>query len=602
MKYAIHPVAGRMPGHMNVLLAEANVPYPQLKEMDDINPEFDRCDVALVIGANDVTNPAARRPGSPVSGMPILDVDHAKSIVVIKRSMGRGYAGIDNELYTQPEDRDALRRREGRPGRADRGGQGALASMSDVVSGPDAARPTGAMYVGLGAAAAIIGAATAVGVWLFNQAFGLVHQVVFDDVGAAVAPLGAWTLVPLVALGGVAVAVVMQFLRPAPLVGMPHIIDRVEADARGLDHPNAAVWIGGSAVGIGFGLPVGADTPSAMIGAHLASAAAVRLGWPLAFVRALAVAGVAAGISSTFFAQLAAIVFALEVVLGGFGGIAFVVPILLAVGVAGLVTYELTGTPATYPVPLDVVHWDATLLIYLAAAVLAGLAAIAYVVLLARLKPLWARVPLVPMGRMVVAASLVGLVAIWLPEVMGTGTATMKQLFGGATIPLATLLALAIAETILTPSSLGAGFVGGVIGPAMLIGSTLGAAVGTVAIAIFPDAHLSPVVFAMLGTAAMLAGSFHAPVFGALMIFEMVGSYEMLVPLVLAAAIGYALARPFQPGSAYTTALHGRGIFLSAGDVPPRRTDIRHGRVAGQPVGTHRDAAASLGASTSGIP
>jgi H+-translocating NAD(P) transhydrogenase subunit beta len=100
VSYAIHPVAGRMPGHMNVLLAEANVPYPLLKEMDEINPEFARTDVALVIGANDVTNPAARRPGTAISGMPILDVDQAKSIIVIKRSMGHGYAGIDNELYT----------------------------------------------------------------------------------------------------------------------------------------------------------------------------------------------------------------------------------------------------------------------------------------------------------------------------------------------------------------------------------------------------------------------------------------------------------------------------------------------------------------------
>ncbi len=186
---------------------------------------------------------------------------------------------------------------------------------------------------------------TAIGVWLFNKAIDAVGSIVSDVLVPALGPLGAWSIVPILALAGLLVAGIVRFLRPEKLAAMGHIIDGVAEHEGRLDQRNAAVTVAGSAVGLGMGMPVGADTPSAMIGGHLGSWVALRLGWPTVFVQALIVAGVSAGISATFLAQLSAAFFGLEVVLGGIGGLVFIVPILLAVAASAVTTFRLTGTP-----------------------------------------------------------------------------------------------------------------------------------------------------------------------------------------------------------------------------------------------------------------
>jgi chloride channel protein, CIC family len=423
----------------------------------------------------------------------------------------------------------------------------------------------------LWAVAAGVGAVTSIGVWLFLQGFALINRLTLGTFGALPPPVGWLSTALIPALGGLLVAVGMHTLsRPARLAAMAHIIEAVAARGGRLDLRNGAAFVVNALIGIGFGAPVGADTPAALIGGHVGSWLSQRLHWREDFVRALVVAGVSAGIAATYFAQLSAVFFGIEVVLGGVGGPVFVIPTLIAVVTSTLVTGWVGGQPARYATPAGAETWGSSLLVYAGAAVLAALAAIAYVNLLPITRAVWTRTKLPYWAKPALAGLLVGVVGIWLPDIFGTGLSQMKTIFAGTPVPLEFLIAVAVAKLVLTPNSLGAGFAGGVIGPALLIGSWLGAAYGTVVAQIVPGADVSPVALSMVATAAMLAATFHAPLFATMMIFEMVGDLRFLVPLTLGAAIAYGLARFFQPGSAYTFGFPAVGLQF----VPGTYTEV----------------------------
>lgn len=439
-------------------------------------------------------------------------------------------------------------------------------SGTDNCAPSDVEKSRWSSVIALWIAAALLGAVTSLLVRVFMKGFGWLNEVTLDTFGALPAPAGQIATALIPAIGGLLVALLMHALtRPEKLAAMANVIDGVTARSGKLNAFNGLIYVLGSLIGIGFGAPVGADTPSAMIGGHLGSLVAGRLKWNGNQVRALVVAGVGAGISATYFAQLAAVFFALEVVLGGFGGVLFVVPTLIAVAFSALVNFWLGGAPAQYAIPTGALAWNWTLLLQIGAALLAAVAAIIYVNLLPAMKKGWAKVKMPFWAKTALAGLLVGIVGIWLPDVFGTGLDQMKTIFSGNIYPFSMLIALLIAKIILTPNSLGAGFVGGVIGPALLIGAALGAAYGQIMVWLNPGTTLSPVAFAMIATAAMLAGTFHAPLFGAMMIFEMSGNYELLLPLLFAAAIGYGVASRFQPGSAYTFAFRPLGIRFKPG-------------------------------------
>lgn len=419
----------------------------------------------------------------------------------------------------------------------------------------------------LGGLALLVGVGTGVGVWLFKATIELIRTLLFERLLLQLSPLGAWTVVLLPIAGGLVVAwMAGRFWAEEKIHGTANVIQAVALSGGRLRYRTAPLKALAAAVSIGSGASVGPEDPSVQIGASLGSFFGQM--WRLSDerIRNLTAAGAAAAIAAAFNAPIAGVFFAIEIILGEIGGDALNMVLVAAVA-SSVLTQAVVGSAPAFAIPAYSFHSIWELPLYFVLGALAGVVAAFYIRLLYRLHDFFAAWHVPRLLKMASAGLVVGMVGIFLPQIFGTGYETIGQILNRNAFPLTFLLALLVAKMVLTPVSLGGGFVGGVFAPALFIGSTLGGAFGLLAARLFPGLGIAPAAFALVGMAALLAGAVHAPLTAILLLFEMTGDYHIILPLMFAVAVSLLISRRLQPDSVYALGLARHGIRLERGRV-----------------------------------
>lgn len=417
----------------------------------------------------------------------------------------------------------------------------------------------------IGGLALLVGLGVGGAIWLFKTAIELIRFLLFERLLAQLTLLGAWTVILLPTLGGLVVAwMAARFWNDEKIHGTANVMQAVALAGGRLHYRAAPLKTLGAALSIGSGASVGPEDPSVQIGASLGSFFGQKLRLSDERTRTLTAAGAAAAIAAAFNAPIAGVFFAIEIILGEIAGEALGMVLVAAVA-SSVLTQAVEGSAPAFAIPAYSLHSAWELPFYFVLGALAGPIAAFYIRLLYQMQDLFARWN-VPRPLKTAGAGLtVGLVGIFLPQIFGTGYETIGQILNRNTFPLTLLLALLIAKTILTPLSLGGGFVGGVFAPTLFIGSALGGAFGLVAADLFPGLGIAPAAFALVGMAALLAGAVHAPLTAILLLFEMTGDYRIILPLMFAVAVSLLISRRLQPDSVYTLGLARHGIRLERG-------------------------------------
>ena len=434
--------------------------------------------------------------------------------------------------------------------------------------------------------AVLVGLAAGMGIWLFKQMIDWTHVAAFEWLGGALERLGLstgegphWTVALLPALGGLAVGWLWRrFVGEERYHGVAGVMEAVALAAGRLDYRLAPVKTVASALSIGSGASVGPEDPSVQIGANLGSFASQKLRLSDDWSRTLVVAGVVAGIAAAFNAPIAGVFFAIEIVLGEIGGGGGLSAVVLAAVTSAVFTQSVSGAQPAFRVPAYAFHSAVELPLYLGLGLLAGPLAALYINALYWAKDLFRRWQIPGWLKPAAAGLAVGVTGIWLPQIFGVGYETIDQIFNGPFMAVPLLLALLAAKLVMTALSIGGGFPGGVFAPSLFLGATLGAAYGTVAQGLFPRLMIAPPAYAMVGMAAVLAASVHAPLTAIILLFEMTHDYRIILPLMFAVVVGLLLSQWLRRDSVYTLGLARKGLRLERG----RDVEVLEGLTVGE--------------------
>lgn len=413
--------------------------------------------------------------------------------------------------------------------------------------------------------AALVGLATAAGVWLFKEIINVTHTVEYSWLGGWLSRLGTWTLILLPVLGGLVVGLLAHFfIGPERYHNVAAVIESVSLTGGRLRYQKAPAKMVAAAISIGSGASVGPEDPSVQIGSYLGSMVSQLLHFSDERMRSLVAAGAASGIAAAFNAPIAGVFFALEIILGEISGSAFGV-VMLASVVSSVFTQMISGNEPAFRITPYIysINWQIPL--YLVLGVLAGPVAAAYIRLLYLAQDAFSHLKIPGWVKPAIAGLILGLIGLILPQILGIGYDTIGNILNGSLVAISLLLVLTFAKLILTPTSLGAGFMGGVIAPSLFIGAALGGFFGQVASHIFPSLEIIPPTFAMVGMAAILAATIHAPLTAIILLFEMTNDYHIILPAMLAVVASLVVSQRLEHDSIYTLGLARNGIRLERG-------------------------------------